>query len=393
MSSQLGRKESIYEEDDSDNLGQKYKSILYTNPQIKYIKSDSFEKLRLRSLIAIGNPIVDISSNIEEDVIDKFGLKWGETVFANESNVGFFKELEKNKNVKYIPGGSIQNTLRTCAWCLGMEPGRDKTTFTITMLGATGKDSYRNKIIDALHFAGVKDLLECIPDKETSRCGVGICKKERCLLPEIRASNMINVDFIIDNLKKIDDHDALLLEGYFIQERYEICLNLCKRFKQKRKTVILTLSAVFMVQTYYDKFIELANYSDLIIANKAELEELAKEKDKENKDLFIKISKKLVKKKRLFIVTDGKKGVIVAKYDYKRGTMDFILRGFPKPVKSEDIVDLNGAGDAFLGGFLSQYMLGKSFEACCKAGNDVAGIIIKNIGCTFPKNFKINFAD
>ena len=204
---------------------------------------------------------------------------------------------------------------------------------------------------------------------------------------------MINVDFIIDNLKKIDDHDALLLEGYFIQERYEICRDLCKRFKQKRKTVILTLSAVFMVQTYYDKFIELANYSDLIIANKAELEELAKEKDKENKDLFIKISKKLVKKKRLFIVTDGKKGVIVAKYDYKRGTMDFILRGFPKPVKSEDIVDLNGAGDAFLGGFLSQYMLGKSFEACCKAGNDVAGIIIKNIGCTFPKNFKINFAD
>jgi adenosine kinase len=359
------------------------------------VKLDSFEKLRFRSLIAIGNPIVDISSNIEEDVIEKYGLKWGETVFANESNRGFFKELEKNKNVKYIPGGSIQNTLRTCAWCLGMEPGRDKTfkTFKITMLGATGKDSYRNKIIDALHFAGVKDLLECIPDKETSRCGVGICKKERCLLPEIRASNMINDDFILKNIEEIDNHDALLLEGYFIQERFEICLALCKRFKSNRKTVILTLSAVFMVQTYYDRFIELANFSDLIIANKAELEELAQEKGKENKDLFIKISKKLVRKKRLFVVTDGKKGVIVAKYDYDRGTMDFILRGFPKLVKLEDIVDLNGAGDAFLGGFLSQYMLGKSFEACCKAGNDVAGIIIRNIGCTFPKSYKINFAD
>lgn len=391
MNNQYEKKESfsIYEEDDSDNLGHKDKNILYSNPQVKL---DSFEKLRFRSLIAIGNPIVDISSNIEEDVIDKYGLKWGETVFANESNRGFFKELEKNKNVKYIPGGSIQNTLRTCAWCLGMEPGRDKT-FKITMLGATGKDSYRNKIIDALHFAGVKDLLECIPDKETSRCGVGICKKERCLLPEIRASNMINVDFILKNIEEIDNHDALLLEGYFIQERFEICLALCKRFKSNRKTVILTLSAVFMVQTYYDRFIELANFSDLIIANKAELEELAQEKGKENKDLFIKISKKLVRKKRLFVVTDGKKGVIVAKYDYDRGTMDFILRGFPKLVKSEDIVDLNGAGDAFLGGFLSQYMLGKSFEACCKAGNDVAGIIIRNIGCTFPKSYKINFAD
>jgi adenosine kinase len=148
-----------------------------------------------------------------------------------------------------------------------------------------------------------------------------------------------------------------------------------------------------MVQTYYDKLIELANSSDLIIANKAELEELAGEKNKENKDLFIKISQKLIKKERLFIVTDGKKGVIVAKYDYERETMDFILRGFPSLVKTEDIVDLNGAGDAFLGGFLSQYMLGKSFEACCKAGNDIAGVIIKNIGCTFPKYAKIKFKD
>ena len=238
MSEPLLKREStlIYEEDDSDNLGQKDNNILFCNPKIKI---DSFEKLRFKSLIAIGNPIVDISSNIEEDVIDKFGLKWGETVFANESNVGFFKELEKNKNVKYIPGGSIQNTLRTTAWCLGMEPGSDKI-FKITMLGATGKDTYRNKIIDALHFAGVKDLLECIPNKETSRCGVGICKKERCLLPEIRASNMININFILDNMEEIDKHDALLLEGYFIQERYEICRDLCKRFKQKRKTVILT---------------------------------------------------------------------------------------------------------------------------------------------------------
>ena len=389
MDNKYEKKESIFIEDDYDNLGQKDSNILYSKPK-RNLKS--FEKFRFLSLIAIGNPIVDISSNVSEDIIDKYGLKWGQTVFANESNKGFFKELEKNKDVKYIPGGSIQNTLRTASWCLKMEPGSDKI-FKITMLGATGKDTYRNKIIDAFKFAGVKDLLEIIPNNETSRCGVGICKKERCLLPEIRASNMITVRFILDNMKEIESHDALLIEGYFIQERYEICRDLCKKFKYERKVVILTLSAVFMVQTYHDKFFELANYSDLIIGNKEELEELAQEKGKDYKDLFIKISKKLERKSRLFIVTDGKTGAIVAKYDYKRGTMDFILRGFPKNVKAEDIVDLNGAGDAFLGGFLSQYMIGKSFEACCKAGNDVAGIIIRNIGCTFPQSAKIKFDD
>ena len=148
-----------------------------------------------------------------------------------------------------------------------------------------------------------------------------------------------------------------------------------------------------MVKNYYDKFMELANYSDIIVANMGELEELAKEKGLDNKDLFTKISIKLVKKERLFVVTNGSKGVIVAKYDYKKGTMDFILKGFPSKVKSEDIIDLNGAGDAFLGGFLSQYMQGKSFESCCKAGNDVAGVIIRNIGCTFPKHVKVKFRD
>ena len=39
--------------------------------------------------------------------------------------------------------------------------------------------------------------------------------------------------------------------------------------------------------------------------------------------------------------------------------VDFIMQSFPEPIKTEDIVDLNGAGDAFLGGFLSQYMKGR----------------------------------
>ena len=99
------------------------------------------------------------------------------------------------------------------------------------------------------------------------------------------------------------------------------------------------------------------------------------------------------KKDRLFVITNGNKGVVVGKYDYTKGSMDFIFQCFPTLMKLEDIVDLNGAGDSFLGGFLSQYMQGKSFEACCKAGNDIAGVIIKNIGCTFPKHLKVKFKD
>ena len=219
-------------------------------------------------------------------------------------------------------------------------------------------------------------------------------QKERCLLPEIRASNCITEEFINEHQKEIDEHDALLIEGYFLQEKFELCKNLCTQFKvDRKKIVILTLSAVTIVQNNYDKVLDICNYSDIIVGNMAELEELARVKNVDYKTTIEKASKNLSNKERLFVITTGSKGVIVGKYDYKKENMDFILQSFPNVIKSDEIVDLNGAGDAFLGGFLSQYMQGKKLTTCCKAGNDAASVILKNIGCTFTKNAIIHFRD
>ena len=50
----------------------------------------------------------------------------------------------------------------------------------------------------------------------------------------------------------------------------------------------------------------------------------------------------------------------------------------------EKLVDTNGAGDAFVGGFLSQLLTGKDIHECCRAGNYAAHIVIQRSGCTFP---------
>lgn len=41
--------------------------------------------------------------------------------------------------------------------------------------------------------------------------------------------------------------------------------------------------------------------------------------------------------------------------------------------------------EAFVGGFLSQYIQGKSLIDCARAGNFASSVIIKNIGATFPE--------
>ena len=347
---------------------------------------------RFHSIIAIGNPIVDISAEVNKESIQKYRLRWGETVFADKTNIGFFDELESKPQVTYIPGGSIQNALRVASWCLNMEPQNQKK-YSLTMLGATGNDGYKDKIINAFNACGVKPLLQPIPNMSTSRCGVGIYKKERCLLPEIRASNCLTEEFVSEHQNEIFQNDALLIEGYFLQEKFDICKNLCMEFKREKKFVILTLSAVFMVQAHFDKILEIAQHADMIVSNIEEIEAFAGGKNELKKDTFEKAHKKLNPYERIFVVTDGKNGVFVSKYNYKKGKLDFILQSFPCLMKNEDIIDLNGAGDAFLGGFLSQFMKGCSLKSCCRAGNDASFVILKNVGCTFPKDKIIEFGN
>ena len=185
----------------------------------------------------------------------------------------------------------------------------------------------------------------------------------------------------------------LLIEGYFLQEKFNICKNLCMGFKNENKFIILTLSATFMVQVHYDKIMEIAENANMIVGNMEEIEAFVGSKGLPEKELLEKAHRLLPPKERLFVITGGINGAFVSSYNYKKGRLEFILQSFPLLLKNEEIADLNGAGDAFLGGFLSQFMKGNSLNSCCRAGNDASSVIFKNIGCIFPKDKIIEFDD
>ena len=50
----------------------------------------------------------------------------------------------------------------------------------------------------------------------------------------------------------------------------------------------------------------------------------------------------------------------------------------------EKLIDTNGAGDAFVGGFLSQLVQSKDVSECVRAGHYAAREIIQRSGCTMP---------
>ena len=77
------------------------------------------------------------------------------------------------------------------------------------------------------------------------------------------------------------------------------------------------------------------------------------------------------------VITQGKEPTVVAKGG-KSETFSV------PPVEASAIVDTNGAGDAFVGGFLAAYIKGKDTAACCSAGNFAASVIIKTSGTALP---------
>merc|ERR1712224_771257 len=61
-------------------------------------------------------------------------------------------------------------------------------------------------------------------------------------------------------------------------------------------------------------------------------------------------------------------------------------------LSKEQLVDTNGAGDSYVGGFLAGLCMGKPIAECCRAGAYAASVIVQQSGCQFPGKPEFTFA-
>lgn len=354
----------------------------YININKDIINIKEKERPEILSIIGIGDCIIDIISEINMSIINKYQLINNKTRYIDQNNINIFQELQKMLCVYYITGGSVQNILRTISLCLNLNIEKK---YNITMLGCIGNDIYKDKIINTLIQNKINPLLKII-NGENSLCAAGFYNKNPYLISDIKSSINLDKEFIESNKENILNHDILLIEGYYLLNKYDICKELCELFKNKNKIIILTLSPIILNQDLYEKFISIANYSNIILTNKSQLEDLLNLHNIENEKIFTKFFQNLSNNnKRLLIVKNGKESAYVTKYNYIGKHLEYILTSFPSKIKNEEIVDEIGYDDAFFGGFLSEYMKGSSLFLCLKKGNDIANISLKNPGCTFDK--------
>lgn len=81
---------------------------------------------------------------------------------------------------------------------------------------------------------------------------------------------------------------------------------------------------------------------------------------------------------RTVVITQGAEHTIIC---HDGVVADFEIQALPESA----IVDTNGAGDAWVGGFLAALAKRRDIEACTKAASFAAKVIIQRSGCTFPE--------
>ncbi|XP_020687168.2 adenosine kinase 2 [Dendrobium catenatum] len=330
-------------------------------------------------LLGMGNPLLDISAVVDDEFLQKYNIKLNDAILAEEHHLPMYDELASKHNVEYIAGGATQNSIRVAQWMLQI-PG------ATSYMGCIGKDKFGEEMKKNVKEAGVNAHYYEDETAPTGTCAVCVVGGERSLIANLSAANCYKSDHLKrpENWKLVEKAQYIYIAGFFLTVSPESILLVAEHAAANYKVFLMNLSAPFICEFFRDAQDKVFPYVDYIFGNETEARTFSRVRGWETdnvEEIALKISalpKASGTHKRIAVITQGSDPVVVAE-DGKVRLFPVIL--LPK----EKLVDTNGAGDAFVGGFLSQMVKQKSIDDCIRAGSYAANVIIQRSGCTYPE--------
>lgn len=333
------------------------------------------------NIFGAGNALLDISCDVTQEFLTKYEITEGNAILAEDKHLPMYPEMCAMDGVQYIPGGSTLNSVRVAQWALkGM--GGDGNTSYISSIN--GSDNYGCIMKNALTSEGVTGVFYEGSEKATGTCAVAIPpSKDRSLVANLSAAN----DYDGDHLSS-KDATALwqnakvgYISGFWLTVCPEGMVNVARYFKEQGRPFGVNSSAPFVCQFFTEQLKSVLAEASYVFGNNEEMVVLSQSLNYNTEDLN-EIAQRLVSDYNLIaIITQGKDPVIVCSANGTINTYDVPL------IESSAIVDLNGAGDAFVGGYLAGLAQDKSEAECASLGSYCAGTIIQRSGCDLGVDF------
>jgi len=336
----------------------------------------SLDNLRI---LGFGNPLLDISAVVEQDVLDEWGVKLNDAILAEDKHKPLYTKLAKTHPVEYIAGGATQNSIRVAQWMSG---AAGCTSF----VGCIGTDAFGEQLESAARADGVNVQYMKQSAEVTGTCAVLVKGGERSLCANLAAANCYSKDhFDTPAIQALLQATKIIYSaGFFLTVSPPTIMAFGEHCAATGKTLCMNLSAPFIVQVppFRAALDDAMKYVDILFGNESEAAAYGEGAGcgTDVATVALKIAsmpKASGTRPRVVVFTQGKDPTLVA--------CGGVVHSYPVPLlPKEKLVDTNGAGDAFVGGFLAKLACGCDLETCVSAGNYAARQIIQVSGCKIP---------
>ena len=338
-------------------------------------------------------------------MLDEWGCKLNDAILAEDKHRPLYAKLAETHPVEYIAGGATQNSVRVAQWVMG-SPGA--TAF----VGCVGTDKFGDQLESAARADGVNVQYMKQGEVETGTCAVLVKGGERSLCANLAAANKYDKShYDSEGIQALVEAAKVYYSaGFFLTVSPATMVAIGEHSAANNKTFCVNLSAPFIPQArvppflprarlppprpapahpdptpsqfFKDPLAEVLAYADFVFGNESEAAIHGKEQGwgEDVATVALKVAampKKSGSRPRVVVFTQGKDPTLVA--------CGGVVNSYPVPPLSDDmLVDTNGAGDAFVGGFIAMLAKGSDLAACVNAGHYSARQIIQVSGCKIP---------
>lgn len=314
--------------------------------------------------------------------MDKYGLKLNNAILAEPQHLPLYAELVSGFPVEYIAGGATQNSIRVAQW-MSEQPGFS------AYIGGVGSDAFGAQLRAAADRDGVKTLYDISATAPTGTCAVLIHDMERSLVANLGAAEKYTrAHFDSDPVQAVVASARIFYSaGFFLTHAHEVMVATGQHAAAHGQLYAMNLSAPFLTQFFKTQMHAVLPYTDFVFGNESEAASFAEANGFAGAsvpDVALRIAalpKASGARARVVVITQGSDDTIIA----SGGAITRV----PVPrIEKAAIVDTNGAGDAFVGGFLAYIAKGSSLVDAAHAGHWAAGHVIQRSGCKFDATAK-----
>lgn len=346
-------------------------------------------------IFSIGSPLLDITVPVDLSFISSIGMEPDRaTVIPAEELQRQLDLLPKDSVFKYTPGGSALNTARNLQVLLNENNIEGVVTYT----GSVGTDKRSDILRNSVERTGLNAILVPTTDAPTGATGVYTNGNSRSMAASLGAAAKLKESALDSDEARaaLESSKICYACGFALSDYFPVAYKLAKYAADNNKPFVFNFSSPFMCTAFHENMAKLVAYADIICCNLDELSTFVKVHGLDTSDPFravaeLPFAEDKKHTARTLIITNGK-------YDttfYQEG------RQYVFPVNTlpdNQVVDGNGAGDAFVAGFLFTLLTQdhetlkfdyETLEKSINFAHDIAARCIAHVGSSIIDDVRI----